>query len=199
MTSPAKQPELYSIEDYLYWERLADLKSEYYDGRIVMMSGGSPPHSRIASNLIRRFGNALDGTPCGAYTSDLKIRSGPSQFVYPDVSVICGELQFHDAENDVVTNPRLVVEVLSPSTENNDRGVKWMRYQRLPSLTDYLLVSQDKPQIEHHHRDEAGEWQSVTYCGQEAVLAVASLNLHLPLRQIYDGVNFDPDDSAVKP
>ena len=87
--------------------------------------------------------------------------------------------------------------MLSPSTENNDRGVKWMRYQRLPSLTDYLLVSQDAPRIEHHYRDASGEWQSVTVHGEEAILTVASLNCHVPLRQIYDGVTFASDDASL--
>ena len=197
MASPAKQPELYSVEDYLYWERLADVRSEFYDGHIVMMAGGSPGHSLLTANMIVELGNVLRGSGCRVYSSDLKVRSGPTQFVYPDATVICGELHYHDAEADVVTNPCLVVEVLSPSTENNDRGVKWMRYQRMPTLTDYLLVSQDEPRVEHRHRDEAGEWQSVTYQGQEAEINVPSLNCRIPLRQIYDGIEFASDGYGV--
>jgi Uma2 family endonuclease len=198
MASPAKKPELYSVEDYLYWERLADVKSEYYDGRIVMMAGGSPFHSLIAMNIGAELRAVLQGGGCRTFGSDLKVRSGPTQFVYPDVSVVCGDLEFHDIGKDVVTNPRLIVEVLSPSTENNDRGIKWMFYQRLPSLTDYLLVSQDEPRVEHHYRDETGEWQSVTYQGEEAVLAVMPLNCRIPLRQIYAGLEFPANGVAVE-
>ena len=85
--------------------------------------------------MIRRLGNALDGSPCYIYTNDLKVRSSQTQFVYPDVTVVCGELEFHDIKQDVVTNPRLIVEVLSPSTEHNDRHIKWLRYQQT-GLTD---------------------------------------------------------------
>ena len=127
----------------------------------------------------------------------LEVRSRPSQFVYPDVTVVCGELEFHDIQQDVVTNPRLIVEVLSPSTEHNDRHIKWLRYQQLASLTDYLLVWQTQPAVEHFwHGPEEG-WRYASYQGLDAELNVPALNCRVPLRQIYDGVTFASDDASL--
>lgn len=190
MSNLARQPEHYTVEEYLYWERIADVRHEYYDGQIVMMAGGSPRHSLLGANLIAEFHRAVSGSGCRVYTSDLKIRSSPSQFVYPDVTVVCGELQFHDAERDVVTNPRLIVEVLSPTTETTDRGVKWLHYQRLSMLRDYLMVSQQEPIIEHYYRDEHGEWQSVIHQGLETIMNISALDCAIPLHRIYDGIEF---------
>ena len=190
MTRSAKQRSYFTAEEYLGWERAADVKSEYYDAEIVMMAGGSPAHSRIANSVGRHLGNALDGSSCGVFNSDLKVRSSAMQFVYPDVTVVCGELEFHDVLQDVVTNPRLIVEVLSPSTEHQGRHVKWLRYQQITALTDYLLVWQDELVVEHFSRSADADWRYVAYLGLDAELVVSSLDCHIPLRRIYDGIDF---------
>ncbi len=194
MTSPARQlqpsPERYSVEEYLDWERLADSRSEYYDGKIVMMAGGCPTHSLIAMNVGSELRSGSRGEGCRTFGSDLKVRSGPTQFVYPDITVVCGELEFHDIRQDVVTNPRLIVEVLSPSTEHYDRHIKWLRYQQLASLTDYLLVWQTLLAVEHFWREAESGWRYTSYQGLDAELNIPALNCRIPLRQIYDGVEF---------
>ncbi len=180
-------------EEYLARERQAESKSEYRDGRIYAMAGGSPEHSSIAANVIREIGSLLKGRPCRVYTSDLKVGSATSrQFSYPDVSVVCGELKYHDTEKDVVTNPALIAEVLSDTTEANDRGDKFFRYRHLESLTDYLLISQKRPYIEHYEKQADGRWLlATTAVGMEARVPIGSLGCTLLLSEVYDKVEFD--------
>ena len=121
--------------EYLALERAADAKSEYLDGEIVAMTGGSRAHSLIAANLVRELGNALRERPCEVYGSDLRVSVAlAGLYAYPDVTVVCGQPTFTDDERDTLENPTVIVEVLSPSTEGLDRGAKFTRYRRLPSL-----------------------------------------------------------------
>jgi Uma2 family endonuclease len=183
----------FSSDEYLARERRGEFKSEYQDGRIYAMAGGSPQHSAIAANVIGELRGQLKGKPCRAYTSDLKIGSATSrQFAYPDVSVVCGELKYHDVEKDVVTNPVLIAEVLSDTTEANDRGDKFFRYRQLETLTDYLLISQKRSYIEHYEKQADGRWLlATTAVGLEATVPVASLGCTLLLSEVYDKVEFD--------
>jgi len=145
--------------EYLERERLADYKSEFFDGEVFAMSGGTPPHSQIAANLISEFNSKLKGRPCVVYTSDLRLKvEATGLLTYPDFSVICGPLQFAEGTDDTVVNPRLVGEVLSDSTEAYDRGKKFENYRQMPSLREYLLVSQKEARIEQSpaKRTEAG-------------------------------------------
>ena len=139
-----------SPEEYLEWERLQESKHEYFDGEVFAMAGGSPRHNR----LIMTVGVALDASlatrGCHVLSSDQRVRARDRRYVYPDLTVVCGSLVVeHD---DVITNPTMLVEVLSSSTEQYDRGLKWDGYQLLPSLTDYILVSQDRAHLEHFGR-----------------------------------------------
>src|SRR5579883_412044 len=149
MIAHAKQPYI-TPEAYLERERVAARKSEYYDGIIVAMAGASPDHDRIAVNLLRHLGNQLEGTPCEPFSSDMRVRvPAYNRYFYPDVSVACGEAQF-EALSGVrsLLNPRLIVEVLSASTEKNDREEKYDCYRSLDSLAVYLLIAQDRPRVE---------------------------------------------------
>src|SRR5919206_4091804 len=146
-----------SPEEYLAIERKAEYKSEYFDGVVYAMAGGSERHNLIAANIIIALGVQLRDRPCRVYPSDLKVRVPNSRkFFYPDVSVVCGETQFADEERDVVLNPIVVVEVLSESTAAFDRGKKFQSYQQIESLQEYLLVSQDEFVVEHFLRQEGG-------------------------------------------
>ena len=148
--------------DYLALERQAETKSEYLNGRIYAMSGASRSHNRITFNLARRIGNQLGGRRCEGYVNDMRVKVSPTGlYTYPDVVVVCGKEQFEDTHLDTLLNPTLIIEVLSDSTEAYDRGRKFLHYQLLDSLIDYLLVSQDAPRIERGSSPvlvEAGSW-----------------------------------------
>src|SRR3954451_12138196 len=161
MTSqPTRQPR-YTIEEYLRRERAALEKHEYRDGEIVLMAGGAADHSLIVANTIRELGNLLKSKPCRVYDSNLRIRIPRTVlYTYPDVSVICGQREPdpNDSSGETMTNPRVIVEVLSPSTEGYDRGEKFSRYLQLESLREYVLVVQTAPRIETFFRHDNGEW-----------------------------------------
>ena len=144
-----------SPEEYLAWEREQERKHEYFDGEVYAMAGGSPRHNHLCSRINTGLVNAIGGR-CYVFTSDQRVRSRERRYVYPDVSVACDRPAIeHD---DVLVNPTIVVEVLSSATEQYDRGLKWDGYQSLPSLTDYVLVSQDRVHVEHFGRTTDGRW-----------------------------------------
>ncbi len=145
--------------DYLQIERAAENKSEFRDGEIFAMAGGTFAHSAIAANMLRQLGNKLEGRPCVPCTSDLRVKiEMAGAYAYPDVSVVCGERQFEDERRDTLLNPTVIVEILSDSTESYDRGRKFELYRRIPSLREYLLVSQRAPHIEQFIRQPNGGW-----------------------------------------
>lgn len=182
-------------EDYLAFERDAHEKHEYYHAEVFAMSGGSPDHSLISSNVNGELRSLLKGKPCRAYESNLRIRiPRTTLYTYPDVSVICGERQFDplDTRQETVTNPALIVEVLSPSTETWDRGGKFRNYQQIDSLREYVLVSSSKPLVETFLRQDDGNWIYHAAAGVEAVVRLNSLGIQLALSEIYSGVEFPP-------
>ena len=193
---------LYSTEEYLAFERKAAERHEYLDGFIYAMAGESPLHADISANLVILIGEQLRDSPCRVRTKDTKVRSGPTQrrmmkglFSYPDVVVICGEPQYHDEHRDVVINPTVIIEVLSESTEARDRGVKFHRYQTWsPTLTDYVLVSQEAPLIEHFERQADGSWTLRIYQGIEETFTIKSINCTLKLSDVYARIIF-PEES----
>ena len=209
MSLPQSQP-LYTVEEYLALEREAEERHEYLDGFIYAMAGESPNHGAICVNLTRIISTQLLGTPCQVFSKDMKVRSGPipktryttkGLFPYPDLLVVCGELQFHDKHQDVLLNSTVIIEVLSPTTEAFDRGKKFRRYRmHIPTLTDYIVVSQDRPLIEHFARQDNGQWviaASVEELSES--LSIASIGCALRLSDVYDRVTFppeppDPDD-----
>jgi Uma2 family endonuclease len=205
MVSSQPQPR-YTVEAYLVLERDSEERHEYLDGNIYLMAGESPEHGAICMNLSITLGSQLRGTPCQAFAKDTKVRSGPiprpgspmkGLFSYPDLLVVCGDLQFHDPFRDVLLNPTLIIEVLSDSTEAFDRGEKFRRYRTwLSTLTDYLLVAQDMPLIDHYHRVEANRWELIAVEGLEASLYLDSLNCSLPLADVYDRIVFPPEEPA---
>src|SRR2546423_6692443 len=169
-----KSELLYTIEEYLAIDRQTEERYEYLDGQVLAMSGESEAHREICANLAGLLHPQLRGTPCRMRIKDTKVRSGPTPrpgskkglFSYPDLVVVCGEQQFHDEHTDVVLNPTVIIEVLSESTESFDRGEKFKRYQLWNlTLTDYLLVAQTRPVIEHFIRQADGSWSYYLYSG----------------------------------
>ena len=200
MPVPDRDHRLFTIEEYLALERTEDERHEYLDGCVYAMAGESPDHGRICVNLTRRLAEQLDGSGCEVFSKDLKVRCGPTPrpgqsmqglFAYPDLVVVCGALQFHDQVQDVLVNPRVILEVLSPSTEAFDRGEKFHRYRRwLPTLTDYVLVAQDRPVIDQYHRTETGQWEVDTLEGLSAQLHLPSLGCTVALAAVYERLVF---------
>ncbi|CAN5164720.1 MAG: Uma2 family endonuclease [Pyrinomonadaceae bacterium] len=194
----------YSVEEYLTLERESAERHEYLDGYIFTMAGESPEHGAICMNLSRIISTHLLGKRCQAFSKDMKVRSGLAPqpghrtkglYSYPDLLVVCGELRFHDKYRDVLLNPSVIIEVLSPATEAFDRGAKWTRYQTwLPELSDYLLVSQATPQLDHFHRRATGEWLYSLVNNLEGHLHLTSIDCDLRLPDVYDRIMF-PDET----
>jgi Uma2 family endonuclease len=190
----------YSIAEYLALERESEERHEYLDGEIYEMAGESPEHGAVCTNIGGQLYTQLRGRDCQVFSKDIKVRSEPTPkrgyttkglFSYPDLLVVCGELKFHDERRDVLLNPAVIIEVLSPTTEAFDRGEKWSRYQTwLPELSDYVLVSQSKPQIEHFHRQSSGEWLYSLVKELESSLHLTSINCTLQLADVYDRIVF---------
>jgi Uma2 family endonuclease len=178
-----------SPEEYLTSERKAEHKSEYVDGVTYAMAGGSERHNLIAANIIISIGVQLRERPCRVYPSDLKVRVPNSKrFFYPDVSAVCGETRFADDARDVILNPTLIVEVLSESTAAYDRGKKFLSYQQIDSLQEYLLVSQDEVIVEHYARRNDDAWLYTKSIGLEEKIVLPSIACEVALRDIYDKV-----------
>jgi len=193
MLMPALQKPRYTAEEYLALERSAEYKSELVNGQIYAMSGASREHNLIAGNVFGELRSQLKGKPCEAYTSDMRVRvSDTGMYTYPDVTVACGEPRFEDDHVDTLLNPTVIVEVLSPSTEAYDRGEKFAHYRRLASLSDYVLVSQDKARVEHfaRHPGDPSLWEFAEISGLDGVLRLASIACEVTLRDVYDRVEF---------
>lgn len=146
-------------DQYLEAERKAEYKSEYFAGEVLAVVGASREHNVIATNLIGILHAQLRDRSCETYAGDMRVKVAPTgAYVYPDVVVVCGVPELEDEENDTLLNPTVIVEVVSPSTESQDRGRKWEHYRRLPSLAEYVLVAQDRRRVEHYTRQENDTW-----------------------------------------
>ncbi|HEX8000116.1 MAG TPA: Uma2 family endonuclease [Pyrinomonadaceae bacterium] len=173
-------------EEYLAIERKAEYKSEYVDGVMYQMAGGSEAHNLITGNVVTELNVQLRDTPCKVYPSDMKVREpGGRKFHYPDVSVVCGETQFADKKKDVILNPVLIVEVLSDSTAAYDRGKKFQSYQQIESLQEYVLIAQDEQVVEKFVRQADGSWRYTKVADMNESIAFSSVNCQLALRDIY--------------
>lgn len=187
----------YTMEQYAALENEAVYKSEFIAGRIYAMSGGTPKHSAIAANIGGEMRNLLRHGPCQVYNSDLRIGIMPLDMeTYPDVTIVCGEPHVNPFDKNSVINPSVIFEVLSPSTERYDRGEKWARYRRLDSLEEYLLVSQDRPEVEQYVRQESGLWSYKAVERLDAASVLAVLGVTLSLTEIYDRITFEESVSV---
>jgi Uma2 family endonuclease len=196
---------LYTEDEYLALERESDDRHEYLDGNIYAMAGESPQHGAISTDLLVDIGLQLRGTPCQAFSKDMKVRSGPvpkrrnsvkGLYSYPDLVVVCGELQFLDEYRDVLINPKVIIEVLSPTTEAFDCNEKFRRYRTFnSSLTDYLVVAQKQPSIGHFERQENGLWViAASATRQSDVVHIASINCSLRLADVYSRIPFPVEE-----
>ena len=192
-----KKTALYTPDEYLEFERASDVRHEYVDGEIYEMAGESLAHSRICVNIAGEMRSSLKGSRCEALSPNMKVRAeSKGMFAYPDLSIVCGEPVFHDKQRDVLLNPKVIIEVLSPSTQRYNQTKKFFRYRKeIPSLTDYILIYQDSPFIEHHEKVSDGRWVHNAFDGIEDVLRIPSIDCEVPLSEIYDRVEFTSADA----
>lgn len=186
------QQRYYTPEEYLELEEAAEYKNEYRDGEIVPMTGASINHNRIVRNFSRILDVALQGQTYEVFFNDLRLWIPRySLYCYPDVMVIEGEPVFDGTRTDTITNPRAIAEVLSKSTKNYDRAEKFEYYRSMPEFREYILIDQYKFHIEHFAKTSEGKWLLTDYESSDAVLELASLELQIPLKEIYERVDFD--------
>lgn len=186
--------ECYTVEEYLSLEKASPIKHEYIDGRILAMGGASRAHNMITGNVEQRLRNQLEEQPCETYSKDQRIKTVARRYYYPDVIVVCGEAQFETIEGlETLVNPTVIIEVLSKSSEADDRGDKFYQYRNIASVRDYILIAQDKMHVEHFTRQPNNEWvlhHDVTE--PEGRIVIESIRCELPLKQIYQRVAFPP-------
>ncbi len=178
-----------TAEEYLAIERQAEFKSEFHDGEMYAMSGGTYRHSRLKTNLAAVLSNHLRGKSCRPTDSDMRVRIPEiGNFTYPDLTIVCGKPEFLDEQQDTLLNPTVIFEVLSDSTASFDRGKKFWYYRHLASLQDYLLVSQDEPLIDHYTRQPNGGWL-LTTVETGGVLRIDSIDCSIPIAEIYEDID----------
>ncbi len=178
----------YTVEEYLSFERGSPSKHEYYAGDIYAMVGATEPHVLIVTNLVVALSTRTRGRGCKVYANDMRLKVTPAGlYTYPDLIALCGQAKLSDDHHDTLENPQVVIEVLSPSTEAYDRGEKLEHYQRIDSLTDYLLVAQDTRRVEHHVRQPDGSWKQTAVSGA-GVVSLPSIGCELPLDEIYERI-----------
>jgi Uma2 family endonuclease len=171
-------------------ERAADFRSEYLDGEIFAMGGASPRHVLIVTNVAGELRSQLRDQPCTVYSTDLRVQvSRDGLYTYPDVVVICGRPTYSDDQRDMVTNPQVIVEVLSKSTKNYDRGEKFEQYRKMESFVEYLLIAQDRTHVEHYIRQADGTWLLSETDDPATTIELASVVCRLPLAEIYAKVD----------
>ena len=180
----------FSKRDYLEFERFAQEKHEFLDGSVYAMAGESPDHSTICFNLYGLTHNQLRRKRCRGFSPNMKVATNEAGlFSYPDLVIVCGTPVFLDEKSDVLTNPIVIFEVLSPSTENYDRGEKFLRYTNyIETLEDYVLISQNRPLIEHYSKHSG--WDKTAIEGLDAVLKLDSVECEIALAELYDLVAF---------
>lgn len=191
MTVAVKPPKTISPDEYLERERKAIQKSEYFAGEIFLMAGASPNHNRISANVNAELNVGLRGQRCEAFNSDQRLYIKKNGlYTYPDAMVVCGRIEYDTRDRDAITNPVLIVEILSPTTANYDRGGKFELYRDIPSFGEYVLVHQDKVHVEHHVRDDEGRWLLTERKDMQAALTFESLAISIPLQRVYERVDW---------
>jgi Uma2 family endonuclease len=186
-------PQIYfSLDEYVALEKASNARYEWHDGSIVLMSGGSVYHEIISTNVAVSLANRLRGKSCRTFTGGMPLDvPATTPYRYPDVSVVCGKPEVTKFKGiDRLTNPTLIVEVLSPTTEAYDRGEKFVEYQSIPTFAEYLLIAQDRPSVVQRIRRPDGSWEERTLTGLDAVVRIEVLDCDVSLGEIYEAVEF---------
>jgi Uma2 family endonuclease len=188
--SAARKQKL-TVAEYLAIEARAEFKSEYYNGEMFAMAGASEPHNRIKGNTEGELYARLKGGPCRTYSSDQRVHvEATGLYTYPDILVVCGPSEFAAEDKHAIINPRTIIEVLSPSTAHYDRGAKLRQYQKIPTLQEYVMIYQDEAVCERLTRQADESWTFAFAAGLDTTLTFTSLDVDIPLAEIYAGVTF---------
>jgi len=194
----AQERQLYTRAEYLALEEKADYRSEYRQGEIVAMAGASVNHNRITINVSTALTNAFAEKSCEAFSSDLRVWvERRNLFTYPDVMAVCGDLTFYDDRTDTITNPQVIIEVLSESTAAYDRGEKFQAYWTLDSLAEYVLIDQYRVRVEYFRRISEKEWRLIVLTKTDDVLTLESVGVDLALDQIYRNVVWEEKNEEL--
>lgn len=186
--APAYQKAFYTVAEYLEMEKASDTKHEFFEGEVFAMAGAGRRHNVIAKNTSGELYAALRGKPCQPYGSDLRIHIPENTlFTYPDISIICGEITPSKVDDDTAVQPTVLIEILSPSTKNYDRGGKFKLYRDIPALKEYILIDTEEINIECFRLNATGHWELEEYKKLEAMLAIHALNLSVNIQDIYNG------------
>ena len=189
MHDPAKK--YITPEEYLAMEEKAKHRSEYYQGEIFALAGGSANHNRIVRNLSRNLDQAFTKEKCEAFITEMKVWIEARQlFTYPDVAVVCGEIEFYENRDDAIINPLIIVEVLSDSTKSYDRIEKFQYYRTLPGFQEYILVDQYKIHVEHYYKESKGKWIFTEYYQIDDILHFKKIDFEISLKDIYRRIKF---------
>lgn len=189
-----KALQTYTRQDYLSYEERAETKSEYHQGQIIAMAGASLKHNHIVSNIHANLYNHLLDSDCTVFMSDLRLwLEKVDRYTYPDLMVVCGEADLVEGRMDTITNPRIIIEVLSDSTANYDRSNKFHAYRTLDSFVEYLLIDQHRPRVEYFRRERDTLWEIGLFRHLVAVVVLQSVGVELGLEQIYRQIDFEED------
>jgi Uma2 family endonuclease len=182
----------YTVEEYLALESKSEVRHEYWNGQIFAMTGGSPEHNQINSNVSRSLGNQLEDRPCSVYISDQRVKvPATGLYTYPDIVVVCGEQRYETIDGvKTLLNPNLIVEVLSSTTEDYDKGRKFDHYRSIDSLKEYFLIAQDKPHVMLHVKQSDGKWLLSETNDIESTIHLPLIDCRLALKEIYRRVQF---------
>ncbi|MBF0230815.1 MAG: Uma2 family endonuclease [Desulfamplus sp.] len=187
MTAQLQRDEKITPKEYLEFERTSEFKHEYFDGEIFAMVGASLNHNQISMNLSRELGVQLKHSPCRPFINDLRVKVQEiEKYTYPDIVIVCGDIKLEkESGMETLLNPIVIIEVLSNSTEAYDRGAKFQHYQLIPSLQEYILVSQYSPLVEKYVRSDKGQWIYTSYEGMDKTIAIEAVKCELILSDIY--------------
>lgn len=194
------QKRYYSTEEYLELEETADYKSEYIDGEIVPMAGGSTNHNQIAGNFYAELSFAFKKLDYRVFMSDVRLWIPQRRnYTYPDVMVVAGEPEYYNNRTDTITNPKVIIEVLSPSTKGYDRSKKFEAYRTIPTFEEYLLIDTTRRYIEHFSKTDNKRWSFCDYDESDDAIALSSVSFEISLADIYNKVNFEQVDAETAP
>lgn len=195
---PQTEKRYYTPEEYLALEEAAIDKSEYHDGEIIPMTGGTTNHNKLALNFCRKFPLTIKEQDYETFINDVRLWIPLTRrYVYPDIMLIQGEPVYHENNQTIVTNPLAIIEVLSNSTKDYDRGGKFLAYRSIPEFREYILIDQYSYHIEQFAKNSNGKWVLTEYDSEDSVLTLESVEFQMPLREIYERINFDVKDEEV--
>lgn len=192
VAAPNSEPEPMTEVEYLEFEQTADTKHEFAYGEIIDMVGASRRHNLICTNVVANLHQQFGNRPCEVYQSDMRVQvRHANAYRYPDIVAVCGEPQFADTKPESLLNPTVLIEVLSPSTMETDRLLKLDEYRHIPSVQEYLIISQDRVRVEHHQRQSESSWLYTDIIDLDAMITITSLDCTLSVNDIYQRITFE--------